>query len=160
MRELEDELQQVQDELERLTIVRRREADSAYLRGIAASAFNRSSHAATIATAARRYGASPRCRVAGEGVGLPRIVRVTIAWADAWFEFVVALDLSERSVRVDESGHGSSLVGSAGLEAARERGLDARQRAYCRSVSSGRGRPRTSGHTSNNPAAKPPTCAK
>jgi hypothetical protein len=42
-------------------------------------------------------------------VGLPRIVRVTIAWADAWFEFVVALDLSERSVRVDESGHGSSL---------------------------------------------------
>jgi hypothetical protein len=118
VRELESEITEVQDELERLRIVRRREADSAYLRGIAASAFNRSSHAATIATAARRYGASPRCRLAGEGVGIPRIVRATISWPDAWFEFVIALDLAERSVRVNEAGHGSS---SADLPAARLR---------------------------------------
>jgi hypothetical protein len=109
VRELEDELVEVQDELERLRVVRRREADSAYLRSIAASAFNRSSHAATIATAARRYGEPPRCRLGGEGVGLPRIVRVTLSWDSAWFEFVIALDLAERYVRVDESGHGSSL---------------------------------------------------
>jgi hypothetical protein len=109
VRELEDELAEVQDELERLRIVRRREADSAYLRSIAASAFNRSSHASTIATAARRYGEPPRCRLAGEGVRLPRTVRATFAWDSAWFEFVIGLDLAERFVRVDESGHGSSL---------------------------------------------------
>ncbi len=127
VRELEAELVEAQDELERLQVVRRREADAAYLRAIAASAFNRSSHAATIATAARRYSGAPRCRVAGEGVGLPRIVRATFAWDAAWFEFVIALDLATRSVRVDESGHGSSLVRPAAVAAARERGLDARR---------------------------------
>jgi hypothetical protein len=107
VRELEAELVDLQDELERLQVVRRREADAAYLRAIAASAFNRSSHAATIATAARRYG-PPRCRLAGEGVGLPRIVRATFTFDGAWFEFAIALDLAERSVRITESGHGDS----------------------------------------------------
>lgn len=109
VRELEAELIESQDELERLQIVRRREADSGYLRGIAASAFNRSSHAATIATAARRYG-QPRCRLAGEGVGLPRMVRATFAFNGAWFEFLIGLDLAERSVRVTVSGNGDSVA--------------------------------------------------
>jgi hypothetical protein len=119
VRELEGELTEVQDELERMQLVRRREADSSYLRGIAASAFNRSSHAATIATAARRYGPSPRCRLAGEGVGLPRIMRATFSWDEAWFEFAIALDLAERSVKVSESGHGTSSL--ADLPASRLR---------------------------------------
>jgi hypothetical protein len=109
VREVEAELEELQNELERLQIARKREADPTYLRGIAASAFNRSSHAGTIRTAARRYGPSPRCRLAGEGVGLPRTVRVTFSWDDAWFEFVIALDLVERSVKISESGHGTSL---------------------------------------------------
>ena len=105
IRELEAELVETQDELERLRTVRLREADSAYMRGIAATAFNRSSHAATIATAVRRHG-QPRCRLAGEGVGLPRMMRVTFTWSGAWYEFVIALDLAERSVRIQESGRG------------------------------------------------------
>jgi hypothetical protein len=117
IRELEAELDDLQDELERFQLARKREADSAYLRGIAASAFNRSSHAATVRTAARRHG-PPRCRLAGEGVGLPRIVRATFSWDAAWFEFVIALDLAERSVKVTESGHGDS---SADLPASRLR---------------------------------------
>jgi hypothetical protein len=120
VRELEAELTEVQDELERMQLVRRREADSGYLRGIAASAFNRSSHAATIATAARRYGPSPRCRLAGEGVGLPRIVRATFSWDEAWFEFVIALDLAERSVKVSESAHGTSSLGDLPASRLRE----------------------------------------
>jgi hypothetical protein len=107
VRELEAEQVDLQAEADRLRSIRRRESDPAYLRGIAAVAFNRSSHAALIATTARRRGA-PRCRIAPEGVGLPRTVRVTCVWDDAWFEFLIALDLVERSVRVDEVGRGDS----------------------------------------------------
>jgi hypothetical protein len=117
MRELEAELVDAQVESERLRSIRRREADPAYLRGIAALAFNRSSHAGVIANAARRRG-DPRCRLAPEGVTLPRTVRATFFWDDAWFEFVVALDIAERSVRVDEVGRGDS---SADLPASRLR---------------------------------------
>jgi hypothetical protein len=117
VRELEAEVAEAHAEADRLRTVRRREADPAYLRGIAAAAFNRSSHAGAVATAARRYG-EPRCRLEAEGVGLPRTVRATFFWDDAWYEFVIALDLAERSVRVDEVGRGDS---SADLPATRLR---------------------------------------
>jgi hypothetical protein len=51
-------------------------------------------------------------------VGLPRIIRATFSWDAAWFEFVIALDLGERSVKVSESGHGNA---SSDLPASRLR---------------------------------------
>ncbi|HEY1480248.1 MAG TPA: hypothetical protein VGF46_09475 [Gaiellales bacterium] len=107
VRELEAELVDANAEADRVRTVRRREADPAYLRGIAAVAFNRSSQAPVVAAAARRHG-EPRCRLAAEGVGLPRSVRATFFWDDAWYEFMISLDLAERSVRVDEIGRGDS----------------------------------------------------
>jgi hypothetical protein len=34
------------------------------------------------------------------------MMRVTFTWSGAWYEFVIALDLAERSVRIQESGRG------------------------------------------------------
>jgi hypothetical protein len=117
VRELESEVAEAQAELERVRTVRRRESDPAYLRNIAAAAFNRSTQSGIVSAAARKHG-TPRCRLAAEGVGLPRVVRATFFWDDAWYEFLIALDLAERSVRVDESGRGDS---SSDLPASRLR---------------------------------------
>jgi hypothetical protein len=107
VRELEAEQVDLQAAIDRVHSIRRREADPLYLRGIAAVAFNRSEHAELITKAARRDG-EPRCRLSPEGIGLPRTVRATFVWDHAWYEFLIGLDLVERSVRVHEVGRGDS----------------------------------------------------
>ncbi|MEO9174324.1 MAG: hypothetical protein ABI317_02335, partial [Gaiellales bacterium] len=107
VRELEAEQVDQQAAIDRVHSIRRREADPLYLRGIAAVAFNRSEHAELITSTARRHG-EPRCRLSPEGIGLPRTVRATFVWDHAWFEFLIGLDLVERSVRVHEVGRGDS----------------------------------------------------
>jgi len=100
-RELDDELAAMTSERDRTLRARLREADHSYLRGIAAEAFNRSPHADAVAGFSRTWGA-PRVRVAVEGIGLPRQVRLTFVWERGWSEYGVALDLVARTATVDE----------------------------------------------------------
>lgn len=99
-RELEGELAEAHAESDRILRARRREADIAYLRRIAAEAFNRSPHAAEVVTFSRAQG-NPRCRLTVEAVGLPRRVRVILAWKAETRVYRVDLDLVERSATVD-----------------------------------------------------------
>ena len=112
--ELEAEIAELSAERARLERVRRREADAAYLRGVAAEAFNRSEHTGLVARAARSLG-EPRCRLQIDGITLPRVVRAIFVWERAWIEFLVQLDLAARSVQVTERGRGddpSQLAGA------------------------------------------------
>jgi hypothetical protein len=100
-RELEAELQDARERVQRVLRARRRESDGTYLRKLAADAFNRSPYADTVRTLARRHG-PPRPRIALDGVGLPRRLRVALAWEHEVREYGVSLDLVDRSVSVTE----------------------------------------------------------
>jgi hypothetical protein len=100
-RELESELQDAHAHVQRVLRARRRESDGTYLRKLAADAFNRSPHADQVRTLARRYG-PPRPRIALDGVGLPRRLRVALAWEHEVREYGVSVDLVDRSVAVTE----------------------------------------------------------
>ena len=104
-RELEEEVAAITNDRDRILRARRREADHTYLRGIAAEAFNRSEHADAVAGFARTWG-PPRVRVAVEGIGLPRQVRLLFAWERGWSEYRVGLDLAARTATVDEHAAG------------------------------------------------------
>ena len=105
VRELEGELEDAGTERERLMRARRRESDHGYLREVAAEAFNRSALSDAIAGFARTWG-PPRCRIEVDGVSLPRRIVVTFAWPRAWQQYVVLVDLVDRTARVDEIGGG------------------------------------------------------
>jgi hypothetical protein len=99
-RELEGELAESHAEMDRILRARRREADVAYLRRVAAEAFNRSPHASEVSALSRSQG-DPRCRLTVEAVGLPRRVRVILAWKSETRVYRVDLDLVERTATVD-----------------------------------------------------------
>jgi hypothetical protein len=82
---------------------RRREADPANLRRIAAEAFNRSPYANEIRQAGRTLG-QPQCGIVIEGIGLPRRLRLVFAWEHTLRELLVEVDLVERSLDVAPAG--------------------------------------------------------
>lgn len=74
---------------------RRREADPAYLAGVAAEVFNRSPQAATIGLLVGLHGV-PVVRIDVMGVALPRPVRVVFAWPEGGRDYRVDVDLVAR----------------------------------------------------------------
>jgi hypothetical protein len=96
------------DAQEMLLRARRREADAAYLSAIGVEVFNRSVERATVAAAVGVYG-DPHVRVGVDGIGLPRVVRVTFGWADASRSFRVTCDLVARLFDVEDLAHGGGM---------------------------------------------------
>ena len=74
---------------------RRREADEAYLAGIAAEVFNRSPQAATIGLLVELHGA-PLIRIDVLGISLPRQARIDFAWPNGGRDYRVDIDLVAR----------------------------------------------------------------
>ncbi len=98
--ELEAQLREALEEHEALRKARRREADAAYLGGIAAEVFNRSPHRQEIANLVARMG-EPTVRIAAEGITLPRPVRVIFGWQQGWRSYRVTCDLVARLFDVE-----------------------------------------------------------
>jgi hypothetical protein len=111
--QLERELEEAQAAQATLLRARRREADPAYLCGIAAEVFNRSPEAAGVARLAAEHG-SPLVRLEADGIGLPRAVLLTFAWGDHRAAFRVSCDLVGRLFDVEIS-HGAGRVDRSGL---------------------------------------------
>ena len=109
LRDVEAELSDAREEAARILRARAREADERSLRALAAEAFNRSPHAADVRGLAEARG-EPSARLGVEGTAVPRTVRVTFSWTDAWREYRVLADLVERSVVVEPDGRDESLT--------------------------------------------------
>jgi hypothetical protein len=109
LRDVEAELAEAREEAARILRARAREADERSLRALAAEAFNRSPHAADVRGLAELRG-EPSARLGVEGTAVPRTVRVTFSWTDAWREYRVLADLVERSVVVEPDGRDESLT--------------------------------------------------
>ncbi len=104
--QLERELEDAQGAQATLLRARRREADPAYLCGIAAEVFNRAPEAADVARLAAERG-TPLVRLEADGIGLPRAVLLTFAWGDERAAFRVSCDLVGRLFDVEVS-HGAA----------------------------------------------------
>ena len=104
-RELEQELDAERARYGELAEARRRESDPRHVRKLALEAFNRSEHLERIVAISRSLG-EPAVNVAVVGCDLPRRVRIVVAWDISWYEYVVRLDLHERTVAVEEAGRG------------------------------------------------------
>lgn len=105
LREVEHQLGQERERYGELAEARRREGDPRHVRKLALEAFNRSEHVERVVAISRSLG-EPIVNVAVVGCDLPRRVRVSIAWDISWYEYVVRIDLHERSVTVEEAGRG------------------------------------------------------
>jgi hypothetical protein len=92
---------------EMLLRARRREADPAYVCGIAVEVFNRSAHLGAVLAAATDAGTTPRVRVGVEGIMLPRTIRLIFAWPDSARSFRVTCDLVARIFEVEDVAHGA-----------------------------------------------------
>lgn len=88
-----------------LDSARRAEVDPVVMCRHAIDAFNMSEHADRMARIARTLGA-PDVWVQDQGLGLPRIVHVTLAWDIAWYCFRVKLDLGSGKASVHELSTG------------------------------------------------------
>ena len=75
------------------------------MRRLALEAFNRSEHMERVVAISRSLG-DPIVNVRLESLELPRPVTITIAWDISWYEYVVRLDLLERTITVEESERG------------------------------------------------------
>jgi hypothetical protein len=109
LRDVEAELAEARAESARILRARAREADERGLRALAAEAFNRSPHAADVRGLAEARG-EPSARLGVEGTSVPRTVRVTFSWPDAWREYRVLADLVARSVVVEPDGRDENLT--------------------------------------------------
>src|SRR5690242_8050721 len=105
MTELETELEAERARYAELAEARRKEADARHVRRLALEAFNRSEHVERVVAISRSLG-DPIVNVHCDGLELPRPVKITIMWDISWYEYVVRLDLLERSVTVEETRRG------------------------------------------------------
>jgi hypothetical protein len=105
MTELEAELEAERARYAELAEARRKEADARHVRRLAIEAFNRSEHMERVVAISRSLG-DPVVNVRLDSLELPRPVAITIAWDISWYEYVVRIDLLERSVTVEESDRG------------------------------------------------------
>ncbi|HYX83716.1 MAG TPA: hypothetical protein VE777_01995 [Gaiellales bacterium] len=105
MAELEQELEAERARYTELAEARRKESDARHVRRLALEAFNRSEHADRVVAISRSLG-DPIVNVGLDSLELPRPVRITVAWDISWYEYVVRVDLLERSVTVEEADRG------------------------------------------------------
>src|SRR6476646_5817503 len=105
MTELEQQLEAERARYAELAEARRKEADARHVRRLALEAFNRSEHMERVVAISRSLG-DPIVNVRLDSLELPRPVTITIAWDISWYEYVVRLDLLERTVTVEESERG------------------------------------------------------
>ena len=103
--QLEQELEVQRTRYTELAEARRKESDARHVRRLALEAFNRSEHVERVVAISRSLG-DPIVNVHCEGLELPRPVKITIMWDISWYEYVVRLDLLERSVTVEETRRG------------------------------------------------------
>jgi hypothetical protein len=103
--QLEQELQSQRARYVEVAEARRKESDARHVRRLALEAFNRSEHVERVVAIARSLG-DPIVNVHCDGLELPRPVKITIVWDISWYEYVVRLDLLERSVTVEEARRG------------------------------------------------------
>ncbi len=106
--ELERRLDQSQQAQRMLLKARRREADAAYLCGIAASAFNRSPAREKALSLAAELG-DPVVQLGVDGIGLPRAVLLTLAWPKGARRYRIRCDLVTRQIDVEDLGSGLDL---------------------------------------------------
>lgn len=105
LRELRSALRERDARIERLQQARHAETSPMRMSGHALDAFNQSAELERMARIARTLG-DPVINVHDEGPGIPRRVRITLAWDIAWYEFVVKLDLGAGRASVHETGTG------------------------------------------------------
>jgi flagellar biosynthesis chaperone FliJ len=105
IRELEETVEAERARYAELAEARRKEADARHVRRLALEAFNRSEHVDRVVAISRSLG-DPVVNVALDGLELPRPVVITVVWDISWYEYIVRLDLHERSVTVEESRRG------------------------------------------------------
>jgi hypothetical protein len=103
--QLEQELEAGRARYAELAEARRKESDARHVRRLALEAFNRSEHVERVVAISRSLG-DPIVNVHCDGLELPRPVKITIMWDISWYEYVVRLDLLERSVTVEETRRG------------------------------------------------------
>jgi hypothetical protein len=103
--QLEQELQSQRARYVELAEARRKESDARHVRRLALEAFNRSEHVERVVAIGRSLG-DPIVNVHCDGLELPRPVKITVVWDISWYEYVVRLDLLERSVTVEETRRG------------------------------------------------------
>ncbi len=103
--QLEQELESERARYAELAEARRKESDARHVRRLALEAFNRSEHVERVVAIARSLG-DPIVNVQCDGFELPRPVKITVVWDISWYEYVVRLDLLERSVTVEETRRG------------------------------------------------------
>ena len=94
----------------RLQHARHDETSPMRMSGHALDAFNQSADLERMARIARTL-ADPTVNVHDEGPGIPRRVRITLAWDIAWYEFTVKLDLGAGRASVHETGTGGDPAG-------------------------------------------------
>ena len=99
--QLEQELETQRTRYAELAEARRKESDPRHVRRVALEAFNRSEHVERVVAISRSLG-DPIVNVYVDGLELPRPVKVTVAWDISWYEYIVRLDLLERTVTVEE----------------------------------------------------------
>jgi hypothetical protein len=104
-RDLEQELETQRTRYTELAEARRKESDARHVRRVALEAFNRSEHVERVIAISRSLG-DPIVNVAVDGLDLPRPVKITVAWDISWYEYIVRLDLLERTVTVEEARRG------------------------------------------------------
>jgi hypothetical protein len=105
IRELRALLAERDARIQRLQQARHAETSPMRMSRFALDAFNQSDDLDRMARIARTLGA-PIVNVHDEGPGIPRRVRLTLAWDIAWYEFVVKLDLGANRASVHETGTG------------------------------------------------------
>src|SRR4051812_18405676 len=105
MTELEQQLEAERARYAELAEARRKEADARHVRRLALEAFNRSEHMERVVAISRSLG-DPIVNVRLDSLELPRPVTITIAWDISWYEYIVRLDLLERTITVEESERG------------------------------------------------------
>jgi len=105
MAELERQLEAERARFAELAEARRKEADARHVRRLALEAFNRSEHIDRVVAISRSLG-DPIVNVRLDSLELPRPVSITIAWDISWYEYVVRLDLLERTITVEEFERG------------------------------------------------------
>ena len=110
-RELEQELETQRTRYAELAEARRKESDARHVRRVALEAFNRSEHVERVIAISRSLG-DPIVNVAVDGLDLPRPVKITVAWDISWYEYIVRLDLLERTVTVEEARRGDDPASS------------------------------------------------
>jgi hypothetical protein len=115
LRDAERRLEEAQESQDLLLRARRREADAAYMCGIAAEVFNRSPHLATVIKASEGRG-EPVVRIGVDGSGLPRPVRVVFAWQDASRAYRVTCDLVARLFDIEDLALGGVQPGVPAFE--------------------------------------------